>query len=73
MLFNYDTSYFQVVRVPKVDVSVAVATPAGLITPIVFDTVAKSLTDISKNIRELADKARKSQLKPHEFQGGTFT
>ncbi|XP_032691106.1 dihydrolipoyllysine-residue acetyltransferase component of pyruvate dehydrogenase complex, mitochondrial-like isoform X3 [Odontomachus brunneus] len=63
----------QVVRVPKVDVSVAVATPAGLITPIIFDTVAKSLTDISKSIRELAEKARKNQLKPHEFQGGTFT
>ncbi|KYN03303.1 Dihydrolipoyllysine-residue acetyltransferase [Cyphomyrmex costatus] len=63
----------QVVRVPKVDVSVAVATKNGLITPIVLDTATKSLTDISKNIRELAEKARKGQLKPHEFQGGTFT
>lgn len=63
----------QVVRVPKVDVSVAVATKTGLITPIVFDTATKSLTDISKNIRELAEKAKKGQLKPHEFQGGTFT
>ncbi|KAG5319169.1 ODP21 dehydrogenase, partial [Acromyrmex heyeri] len=63
----------QVVRVPKVDVSIAVATKNGLITPIVFDTATKSLTDISKNIRELAEKARKGQLKPHEFQGGTFT
>lgn len=63
----------QIVRVPKVDVSVAVATKTGLITPIVFDTATKSLADISKNIRELAEKARKGQLKPHEFQGGTFT
>ncbi|XP_012225883.1 dihydrolipoyllysine-residue acetyltransferase component of pyruvate dehydrogenase complex [Linepithema humile] len=63
----------QIVRVPKVDVSVAVATPTGLITPIVFDTATKSLTDISKNVRELAEKAKKGQLKPHEFQGGTFT
>ncbi|KYM87186.1 Dihydrolipoyllysine-residue acetyltransferase [Atta colombica] len=63
----------QIVRVPKVDVSIAVATKNGLITPIVFDTATKSLTDISKNIRELAEKARKGQLKPHEFQGGTFT
>ncbi|XP_020280697.1 dihydrolipoyllysine-residue acetyltransferase component 1 of pyruvate dehydrogenase complex, mitochondrial-like [Pseudomyrmex gracilis] len=63
----------QIIRVPKVDVSVAVATPTGLITPIVFDTVTKSLTDISKNARELAEKARKGQLKPQEFQGGTFT
>lgn len=63
----------QVVRVAKVDVSVAVATPSGLITPIVSDTATKSLMDVSKAIRELADKARKGQLKPHEFQGGTFT
>lgn len=58
---------------PKVDISVAVATENGLITPIVFDTAAKSLTNISKNIRELAEKARNGRLKPEEFQGGTFT
>lgn len=63
----------QIIRVPKVDVCIAVATPTGLITPIVFDTATKNLADISKNIRELAEKARKGQLKPHEFQGGTFT
>ncbi|KAL6428379.1 hypothetical protein ACFW04_008574 [Cataglyphis niger] len=63
----------QIVRVPKVDVCVAVATSTGLITPIVFDTATKGLTDISKNIRELAEKARDGKLKPHEFQGGTFT
>ncbi|XP_029163111.1 uncharacterized protein LOC114934601 [Nylanderia fulva] len=63
----------QVVRVPKVDVCVAVAIPGGLITPIVFDTATKSLEDISKNIRELAIKAKNGQLKPHEFQGGTFS
>ncbi|KAG7204367.1 hypothetical protein KM043_004811 [Ampulex compressa] len=63
----------QIVRASKVDVSVAVATPTGLITPIVFDTATKSLTDISQNVRELAEKARNGQLKPHEFQGGTFT
>lgn len=55
------------------DISIAVATESGLITPIVFDAAAKSLTDISKNIRELADKARGGKLKPEEFQGGTFT
>ncbi|KAL6257239.1 hypothetical protein P5V15_012166 [Pogonomyrmex californicus] len=63
----------QIVRVPKVDVSVAVATKTGLITPIVFDTATKSLVDISKNIRELAEKAKEGRLKPQEFQGGTFT
>ncbi|XP_033326878.1 dihydrolipoyllysine-residue acetyltransferase component of pyruvate dehydrogenase complex [Megalopta genalis] len=63
----------QIIRMPRVDVSVAVATDTGLITPIVFDTTAKSLLEISTNIKQLAEKARAGQLKPDEFQGGTFT
>ncbi|XP_043481795.1 dihydrolipoyllysine-residue acetyltransferase component of pyruvate dehydrogenase complex-like [Leptopilina heterotoma] len=63
----------QTVRAPSVDVSVAVATPNGLITPIVFNAATKSLSDISANIRELAVKAREGKLKPQEFQGGSFT
>lgn len=58
---------------PRVDISIAVSTDNGLITPIVFDTATKSLVDISKNIKELAEKARNGRLKPEEFQGGTFT
>lgn len=58
---------------PTVDICIAVATDTGLITPIVFDTSAKSVVDISKNIKELAGKAKSGTLKPHEFQGGSFT
>lgn len=57
----------------NVDISVAVSTPTGLITPIIFNTATKSLTDISNDVKTLADKARKGALKPNEFQGGTFT
>lgn len=63
----------QIIQMPRVDISIAVATDTGLITPIVFDTAAKSLVDVAKNIRELAEKARNGKLKPEEFQGGTFT
>jgi pyruvate dehydrogenase E2 component (dihydrolipoamide acetyltransferase) len=56
-----------------VDISVAVATPAGLITPIVTDADARSLLSISQNVKELAKRARDNQLAPHEFQGGTLT
>ncbi|XP_017789048.1 PREDICTED: dihydrolipoyllysine-residue acetyltransferase component of pyruvate dehydrogenase complex, mitochondrial-like [Habropoda laboriosa] len=63
----------QIIRMPKVDISIAVATESGLITPIVFDTAAKSVTDISTNIKALAEKAKTGGLKPEEFQGGTFT
>ncbi|XP_029429446.1 dihydrolipoyllysine-residue acetyltransferase component of pyruvate dehydrogenase complex, mitochondrial isoform X2 [Rhinatrema bivittatum] len=56
-----------------VDVSVAVSTPVGLITPIVFNAHIKGLASISKDVSILAAKARDGKLQPHEFQGGTFT
>jgi pyruvate dehydrogenase E2 component (dihydrolipoamide acetyltransferase) len=56
-----------------VDVSVAVATPGGLVTPIVCDADAKSLRTISAEIRALVERARVGPLKAHEIQGGSFT
>lgn len=56
-----------------VDVCVAVSTPVGLITPIVFNAHIKGLANISKDVNTLAAKAREGKLQPHEFQGGTFT
>uniref|UniRef100_A0A8C9HUN2 Acetyltransferase component of pyruvate dehydrogenase complex n=1 Tax=Piliocolobus tephrosceles TaxID=591936 RepID=A0A8C9HUN2_9PRIM len=56
-----------------VDVSVAVSTPAGLITPIVFNAHIKGLETIANDVVSLATKAREGKLQPHEFQGGTFT
>uniref|UniRef100_A0A8C2KF06 Acetyltransferase component of pyruvate dehydrogenase complex n=1 Tax=Cyprinus carpio TaxID=7962 RepID=A0A8C2KF06_CYPCA len=52
---------------------VAVSTPMGLITPIVFNAHIKGLATISKDVAILAAKAREGKLQPHEFQGGTFT
>jgi len=56
-----------------VDISVAVATEGGLITPIVTDADKKGLATISAETKELAKKARAGKLQPHEYQGGTFT
>lgn len=56
-----------------VDVSVAVSTASGLITPIVFNAHIKGLAAISSDVTALAAKAREGKLQPHEFQGGTFT
>lgn len=50
------------------DVSVAVSTDKGLITPIVFNAERKGLATISENVRTLAAKARDGKLQPHEFQ-----
>ena len=56
-----------------VNVAVAVATPKGLITPIVFDADSKDLATISAEIKELASKAKEGRLKPEEYKGGGFT
>lgn len=53
------------------DISVAVAAPSGLITPIIVDAGAKSVSQISKEMAALATKAREGKLQPHEYQGGT--
>ncbi|XP_050741666.1 dihydrolipoyllysine-residue acetyltransferase component of pyruvate dehydrogenase complex, mitochondrial isoform X3 [Drosophila biarmipes] len=56
-----------------VDVSVAVSTDKGLITPIVFNADRKGVLEISKDVKALAAKARDNKLQPHEFQGGTIS
>ena len=53
------------------DISVAVAAPSGLITPIIVDAGRKGLAQISNEMKELAGKARDGKLQPHEYQGGT--
>lgn len=55
------------------DISVAVSTPNGLITPIVKGAENKGLREISQEVKDLAGRAREGKLKPEEFQGGTFT
>jgi pyruvate dehydrogenase E2 component (dihydrolipoamide acetyltransferase) len=56
-----------------VDISVAVAIPDGLITPIVRRADQKGLLTISREMRDLATRARAGKLKPEEFQGGGFS
>jgi len=55
----------------RADISVAVSTPTGLITPIVTEADTKSLSAISTEMTDLAARAREGKLKPHEYQGGT--
>jgi pyruvate dehydrogenase E2 component (dihydrolipoamide acetyltransferase) len=53
------------------DIGVAVAIEGGLFTPIIRHAELKSLSEISNEMRDLADRARKRRLAPHEYQGGT--
>src|ERR1700733_1534193 len=53
------------------DIGIAVALPGGLITPIIRNAEAKSLSAISNEMKDLAARARGRKLKPQEYQGGT--
>ena len=55
----------------RADVSVAVSIPGGLITPIVVDAGTKTISAISAEMKDLAERAREHKLQPHEYQGGT--
>jgi pyruvate dehydrogenase E2 component (dihydrolipoamide acetyltransferase) len=55
----------------RADISVAVSIPNGLITPVIVDTGAKSLSAIATEMKDLAARARDGKLQPHEYQGGT--
>ncbi len=62
-----------VVLYDDVDISVAVAIPDGLITPIIRKADQKGLAAISSEMKELSARARAGKLKPEEFQGGGFS
>ena len=57
----------------KVDVSLAVNTPRGLVTPVLKEASEKELGDISKSTGILADKAKQGRLSPSDLNGGLFT
>ena len=57
----------------NIDISVAVATPDRLITPIIRHADQKGLAQISIEMKELVLRARDNKLLPEEFQGGGFT
>lgn len=55
------------------DISIAVSTPRGLVTPVLRDVDAMSMADIEKNIKELAVKGRDGKLTVEDLSGGNFT
>ncbi|KAK7279527.1 hypothetical protein RJT34_24580 [Clitoria ternatea] len=63
----------EVILCDSVDISIAVATDKGLMTPIIKNANHKTISAISSEVKELATKARAGKLAPHEFQGGTFS
>ncbi|MCR0996886.1 2-oxo acid dehydrogenase subunit E2 [Serratia rubidaea] len=70
---QFDEASQSIRRFADADISVAVALPAGLITPIVRAANRKSLSEISHDIHSMVTRAKAGTLKPEEFQGGTFS
>lgn len=60
-------------RFSRVDLSIAVAIKEGLVTPVVRGAERKTLPQIAQETQRLAERARRRQLRPEEYQGGTFT
>jgi pyruvate dehydrogenase E2 component (dihydrolipoamide acetyltransferase) len=60
----------RILRFKSSNIGVAVALEGGLITPVIRNAEAKSLTAISAEMRDLAARARDKKLKPNEYQGG---
>ncbi len=81
MALNYETNFNvslhadgeHIVRKKHVHIGVAVATPAGLVVPVVRDVDKKGLFQLAKEAGELAGKARDGKLMPKDMQGGCFT
>ncbi|MDC0057121.1 2-oxo acid dehydrogenase subunit E2 [Alphaproteobacteria bacterium] len=63
----------QVIKYSSIDVSIAVALKEGLITPIVKNADKKGIIEISKEIKELVNKAKTGKLQPDEYTGGTIS
>jgi pyruvate dehydrogenase E2 component (dihydrolipoamide acetyltransferase) len=61
----------QILKYGRADISVAVAIPDGLITPIIVGANEKSLSKISAEMTDLAGRAKEGKLALNEYQGGT--
>lgn len=58
---------------PSINISVAVPTLNGFVTPIIFNADQLSIVNISDQIQKLTKQANENKLKPNEFQGGNFS
>ena len=63
----------KILQLKSSDIAVAVSVEDGLFTPVIRDADVKSLSNLSKEMKELAEKARSKKLMPNEYQGGSFS
>lgn len=73
-LVNSSLNGTQIIRKKDINIGMAAALPSGnLIVPVIKNADTKNLIGITKEVNDLANRARKGQLKPTEIEGGTFT
>ncbi|MBC3185183.1 2-oxoglutarate dehydrogenase, E2 component, dihydrolipoamide succinyltransferase [Corynebacterium sp. zg-331] len=70
---SYNAETKEITYHESVNLSIAVDTPAGLLTPVIHNAQDKTLPELAQAIAELADRARNNKLKPNDLVGGTFT
>ena len=70
---NINWSDEGILQFQNADISIAVATDAGLITPIVKEANKKTVEEISSDAKRLSDLAHNNKLMPEDYQGGTFS
>ncbi len=73
-MINVSVEGKQIIRKKDINIGMAAALPSGnLIVPVIRNADYMNLMGLTKTVNDLADRARKNQLKPDEIQGGTFT
>ncbi|KQB86797.1 2-oxoglutarate dehydrogenase, E2 component, dihydrolipoamide succinyltransferase [Corynebacterium lowii] len=70
---SYNAETKEITYHESVNLSIAVDTPAGLLTPVIHNAQDKTLPELAQAIAELAERARNNKLKPNDLVGGTFT
>ncbi|HEY1016260.1 MAG TPA: dihydrolipoamide acetyltransferase family protein, partial [Herpetosiphonaceae bacterium] len=63
----------ELARLARVQLGIAVATPTGLVVPVVRDAAELSLQGLARSVNDLAERGKTGQLRPDELRGGTFT
>ncbi len=73
-LVNSSVDGTRIIRKKDINIGMATALPSGnLIVPVIKNADTKNLVGLTKEVNDLARRARNNQLKPHEIEGGTFT
>lgn len=73
-MINVQVDGDTIIRKKDINIGMAVALPSGnLIVPVIKNADQYSLTGLAKKVNDIANRARKNQLKPDEIKGGTYT